>query len=375
MDKIQFCAPCLFGLEGLVSTELKFMDAQQVSADNGRVYFSGDYNTLARTNIGSRYAERILIVMGRFKAYSFDDLFEGVKRLPWENWIGKTDKFPVKGWSVNSKLHSVPDCQSIVKKAVVERLKAKYHVNWLEETGKLYQIQFSILKDEAVVMIDTSGIGLHKRGYRPQANEAPIKETLAAAIAYIAHVRGFSTVIDPMCGSGTLLIESAMHAMRIAPGLQRTFTCEKWDNIPREVWKDERERAIGRIIKDNQFQAIGYDIDPICEKLVMSNAKRAGVASRISFEQRDIKNFAPCQDSIIMCNPPYGERLLDIRQAEQLYQAMGKVLSRSNGNSIYIISPHDRFEEIFGVKADKRRKLYNGMIKCQLYMYFDKNKR
>lgn len=369
MDKIQFTAPCLFGIEGLLGTELKFMGANDIKPDNGRVYFSGNENTLARVNIGSRYAERILIVLGKFKAITFDQLFEGVKSLPWERWIGKKDAFPVKGWSVNSKLFSVPDCQSIVKKAVVERLKSKYHISWFEETGALYQIQFSILKDEVCLMIDTSGEGLHKRGYRPLANQAPIKETLAAAIAYIAHIRGNSTVIDPMCGSGTLLIESAMHALRIAPGLNRTFSCEKW-NIPKEIWQMERERALDRIIRDNSFKAFGYDIDPRSIELVNQNAKRAGVSSRITCQTRDIKDFSIGSDTIVLCNPPYGERLLDIKQAEEIYKTMGKVFERTNGNSYYIISPHEDFEKIFGHVADKRRKLYNGMIKCQLYMYF-----
>ncbi|MBR6407975.1 MAG: class I SAM-dependent RNA methyltransferase [Clostridia bacterium] len=365
---MDFAAPCLFGLEGLAANELKKMDAQKVIADNGKVYFSGDYDIMARTNINSRFAERVLIIVGRFGAYSFDELFEKTRALPWENWITRKDRFPVKGWSINSKLHSIPDCQKIIKKAVVERLKSKYRISWFEETGSLYSIQFSIMKDEVALMIDTSGEGLHKRGYRPASNDAPIRETLAAAMAYIAHVRGSSTVVDPMCGSGTLLIESALHAMRIAPGMNRNFISEGW-NIPKETWLHERQRAIDRIVRNNDFIAHGHDIDPRCEALVKNNAKRAGVDTRIDFSIRNIKDHVSEEGSIVLCNPPYGERLLNIKEARDIYGIMGKAFDFSK-ESCYIISPDEEFEKLFGRKASKRRKLYNGMIKCQLYMYF-----
>lgn len=372
MNKMNYVCPCLLGLEGFVADELRYMGAEDVQAQNGRVIFSGDYNILARANICSRYSERVLVLMGTFKARSFEELFEGVKALPWENWIGKKDIFPVKGSSINSKLASVPDCQSIIKKAVVERLKQKYKVSWFEETGVLYQIQFLIMKDEVSVMIDTSGVGLHKRGYRENAKEAPIKETLAAAMANLARVRRDSIVIDPFCGSGTILIESAMKAMNIAPGIKRRFSSENWANIDRSVWLEERTRARDMINNDSGFEAYGYDIDNSALELTMDNAKKAGVESRITVCNTDIRDFnqSNFERATVICNPPYGERLLDINQAEELYKVMGKVFKQRPGWNYCIISPDDDFELCYGRKADKRRKLYNGMIKCQVFMYF-----
>lgn len=371
MEQFRMTAPCLFGIEGILSDELKRMGAADVVNENGRVNFTGDFALLARANIRSRYAERILILMGTFPAQTFEELFQGVLALPWEQWIGSRDRFPVKGWSLNSKLNSVPACQSIVKKAIVERMKRKYRVPWFEETGVLFQVQFSILKDQVSVMIDTSGEGLHKRGYRPKSNDAPIKETLAAAIAWLAHVYPDSRVIDPCCGSGTLLIESALHAMKIAPGLRRNFAAEKWSSIPAEVWRKERMEAAGLIVKDNTFTALGSDIDETALALTAQNAAAAGVGARIETKCRDLSDFSPeGERGIVLCNPPYGERMLDVQQAEQLYRVMGKRFVPQKGWSYYIISPHERFEELFGRRADRRRKLYNGMLKCQVYMYF-----
>ena len=322
MSQIKMVAPCLFGLEGLVAGELRTMEAQKVEAQNGRVLFEGDASVLARANIGSRYAERIQILMGTFQARTFEQLFQGVKALPWEAWIGKTDAFPVKGRSLDSKLTSVPDCQSIIKKAIVERLKMAYHLPWFEETGPMHQIQFLLMKDTVSVMLDTSGAGLHKRGYRANATEAPIKETLAAAMAYLAHVRGDSNLYDPFCGSGTILIESALLALRIAPGLRRRFAAEKWAQVPNEVWSIERRRAQDQIFTDRPFMAYGSDIDPQALRLAAENAQKAGVGSRIHLEQRPVADFTPSTEKgMIICNPPYGERLLDIQQAEEIYSA------------------------------------------------------
>ncbi len=371
MDRIQFSAPCLFGIEGICADELKRMGIENVRAENGRVLFEGDHSTLARVNLCSRYAERVHILLGKFKAYSFEDLFQGVKRIEWENWIGADDSFPVKGHSVNSKLASVPDCQKIIKKAVVDRLSAKYGKSWFDETGSRFQIQFLIMKDEVSILLDTSGEGLHKRGYRRDATEAPIKETLAAAMADLSHVRPFSTVIDPFCGSGTILIESALKALNIAPGLQRSFAAEKWSCIPSEIWSQERSRCIELINRDVEFQAYGYDIDKNALELTMANAKKAGVEERIHVERRSIADFSSHHErAAIVTNPPYGERLLDIEQARELYRIMGRKFSKRQGYSYTMISPDDNFERSFGRPADKRRKLYNGMIKCQVYMYF-----
>ncbi len=371
MKKIQFSAPCLFGIEGICADELKRMDIENVRAENGRVLFEGDYSTLARVNLCSRYAERVQILLGEFHAYSFEELFRGVEKIEWEMWIGKGDSFPVKGHSVSSKLASVPDCQKIIKKAVVKRLSSKYHTDWFDETGGKHQIQFLIIKDKVSIMLDTSGEGLHKRGYRRDSTTAPIKETLAAAMADLSHVRPFSTVVDPFCGSGTILIESALKALNIAPGILRRFAAEKWDVIPPEIWSRERERCFDLINHDAEFEAYGYDIDSEAVELTLANAKKAGVEKRIHAERRDISEFkAEFERAAVICNPPYGERLLDIDRSRDIYRIMGKKFERRQGFSYTIISPDDSFENIFGRPADKRRKLYNGMIKCQVYMYF-----
>lgn len=368
---MNFVAPCLFGLEGIVADELRRMDAENVVAENGRVLFSGKDNILARANINLRTAERVLILVGKFKAKNFTELFENVKNLPFENFIGKNDAFPVKGWSLQSALHSIPDCQKIIKKAIVERLKLKYSIGWFEETGKKYQIQFSILKDEVSIMIDTSGEGLHKRGYRANANEAPIKETLAAAFCSLARIYPDTRLFDPFCGSGTILIEAALIANNIAPGLKRGFVSEGFDFLDQSAFRVERERALDLISRTSDFHAFGSDIDGLSLEIAEKNAEKAGVSSNISFSKADIKDFSLDENrALIITNPPYGERLLDIRQAEQLYKIMGEKFIKERGKKYYIITPDEQFEKIFGREADKRRKLYNGNIKCQLYMYF-----
>ena len=374
MNKLRFCAPCLMGLEGLCADELKRLGIENVRAENGRVLFEGDYNTLARANICSRYAERIQILLGEFPVYSFEDLFQGVSKIAWESFIGERDAFPVKGHCVSSKLTSVPDCQKIIKKAAAKRLGSKYGTSWLEETGSLHQIQFLIMKNNCSILLDTTGAGLHKRGYRANSTEAPIKETLAAAMAELSRVRPFSTVVDPFCGSGTILIEAALKALNIAPGIRRSFSAEKWSVIPSAVWAEERQRALDGIRHDAEFQAYGYDIDENAVALTIDNAQKAGVADRIHAEVRDIKELEiGFERAAVICNPPYGERLLDMERARELYKTMGEKFIQRQGYSYSIISPDDSFEDVFGRPADKRRKLYNGMIKCQLYMYFRNN--
>lgn len=366
-----YCVPCLLGLEGLIADELREMDARDVQAENGRVLFSGEEHILARANIGSRFAERILIHVGSFEAHTFEELFQGVKALPWEAWIGKTDRFPVKGYSLNSDLFSVSDCQSIIKKAVVERLKTTYKVPWFEETGALYQIQFSLMKNQASLYIDTSGRGLHKRGYRPEANAAPLKETLAAALCTVSRLRPYHTLYDPMCGSGTIVIEGALMALNIAPGLYRRFTAETWRQFPPEIWQAERRRAEDLRRRDCDFHAYGWDIDETALAIAKENARKAGVDKYITFEKRDIRDFAPVTEkATVIVNPPYGERLLDQQDARSLYRIMGRKFLPEKGKSYTIITADEDFESVFGRKADKRRKLYNGMIKCQVYMYY-----
>ena len=369
--KMNLVVPCLFGLEALIAKELHDFGADNVMAENGRVLFCGDENILARANINSRYAERILILVGSFEAHSFDELFEGTRALEWEYWLEKADAFPVKGYSVNSTLFSVSDCQAIIKKAVVEKLKQKYKVDWFEETGPIHQIQFSILKNKVSVLLDTSGPGLHKRGYRLDSSTAPIKETLAAALCCISQLRPYHTLYDPMCGSGTILIEGAMMAKNIAPGIGRNFSAQRWSLFPESVWSSECERARALVKDADSFFAYGSDIDEKSLEYARANAQRAGVSELINYSLVDFNDFKPgTQRGTLICNPPYGERMLDVDSSEQLYKQMGQIFVQKQGWSYTIISPSETFELSFGRKADKRRKLYNGMIKCQAYMYY-----
>ncbi len=373
MSKFRLIAPCLFGVEGILADELRRFGCANVEAENGRVFFDGDESTIAMANINSRFAERIVVELGSFKATTFTELFDNVKSLPIEEFIGKDDAFPVKGWSINSQLHSIPDCQSIIKKACVERLKSVYKTSWFEEIGPVHQLQFSIMKDNVTLMLDTSGQGLHKRGYRANSNAAPIKETLAAAMCDLARIYPDTQIFDPFCGSGTILIEAALMAKKQAPGLRRSFAAERFSFIDQKVWSEQRGIALGKILPSNEvsFKGFGFDIDPACVKLATENAKKANVDNLLDIKIADVKDFKlPDGRSLTITNPPYGERLLDIRAAEELYKTMGKVFEQQNGRKFYIISPHDEFEKFFGRTPDKKRKLYNGMIKCNLNMYF-----
>jgi len=363
-----FTAPCLFGLESVLAFEAGRIGGENIVTTDGRVQFDGDVSLLPRANIRLRTAERVCILLGSFKAETFQELIDQSEKLPFEDFIGPLDAFPVTGWTLKSKLFSMSSCQSIIKKAAVNRLMKMHKRQFLPEKGAVHQIRFSVMKDIFTVMLDTSGPGLHKRGYRTEAGEAPIKETLAAGIIDLARIRADDTVMDPMCGSGTFLIESAMRAMNIAPGLLREFAAEKWALVPESVWRDERESARSEINRDAAFRAIGSDIDPAVLEVAAANAKRAGVDDKISFERRDISDFE-VQGGIVLCNPPYGERLLEDADALKLYRAMGKAMPKKPGAKYYIIGPEE-FERAFGRKADRRRKLYNGMIECQLYMYF-----
>lgn len=374
--KYKLCCPCLFGIEGFLSQELKDLGCEHVMAENGRVLFEGNAQTVARVNINSRFAERVLLVAGTFEAKSFEALFDQVKRIRWSDYISKSDTFPVVGRSLSSKLSSVPDCQAIIKKAVVESLKETYHISWFEETGPLKRIRFLLMKDQVTVMLDTSGEGLHKRGYRKHSTEAPIKETLAAAMVKIARLRKDGNLIDPFCGSGTILIEGAMMAMNIAPGMRRRYIAESWKEIPGMIWEKERENAKDVIDRTVAFQANGFDIDPEAVALTLDNAKKAGVLTHLKAEQRDIAVFdGSAQYGCVVCNPPYGERLFDVKHARTLYRTMGRQFMSKRGWSYLVISPEPEFEKDFGRRADKRRKLYNGMIQCQLYQYYKYNQR
>lgn len=371
MDMIDLIAPCRFGLEKTLSFELKRLGADNVRAEDGRVFFSGNAEICAKANVFCSTAERICVVLGKFRAETFDDLFEGIKKLPLSEFIGRNDMFPNKGSSLKSKLTSVPAIQKIVKKAMAVNLGAAYGVNVLPEDGELCAVRFTLMKNEFTLMLDTSGDGLHKRGYRAVSNAAPIRETLAACIADIARVREGDLVIDPFCGSGTLLIEAAYKALNIAPGMNRSFAGERMKFLPENAWRAARGEARSLIKKDAAFCAKGYDSDPECVRLTNANAKKACVAEYVRAELRDITDFTrPGRPAKILTNPPYGERMLEVERARELYAVMGKRMLPLGENQLYVITPDEEFESIFGTKADKNRKLYNGMMMCRLYTYF-----
>ena len=365
------CCPCHFGLEHTLHFELKKLGAEQIQVQDGRILFRGDYHLLAMANLCLSTAERVLIQLGSFPAYNFEELFQGMKKLPLEEWIGKDDAFPVKGHALDSKLHSVPDCQSILKKAAVERLGQKYQTSWFSESGAVHQIQFSIRKNLVTIYLDSSGVGLHKRGYRRNANAAPIKETLAAGIVDLARVKQNSVVCDPFCGSGTLLIEAAQKAMNIAPGLKRRFAAERYGFVPAAIWAEQRQKALAEAKLDVGFEAFGYDIDPAAVALANANAKLAGVEKRCHFEVADVADFAAKQEAIVLTNPPYGERMSTIEGAAKLARTLGRQMEAHPCAGVYAITADMDFETHYGKRANKRRKMYNGMIPCQLYMYYE----
>ncbi len=371
-NEFTLVAPCFFGTESTLSFEVRRLGAQNVQVTDGRVAFSGGPEMIAAANLNLRTAERVLLLLKTFPASTFDELFDGVNAIPWEELIPADAQFPVKGSSLSSQLSSVPACQSIVKKAVVKRLQAGHKTATLPETGALYKIRFAIRKNVVEVMLDTSGDGLHKRGYRRNATLAPIKETLAAAIADLGRVRRDSLVQDPFCGSGTLVIEAAQKALNIAPGLRRRFAAEQFDFVPAAVWREQRQKALDETKLDAAFEGIGYDIDPAAVALANANAKLAGVGERCRFEAADVKDFTAAQNAIVLTNPPYGERLGDAAEAAGLARTLGQVWQRHPGQGLYAITADAEFETHFGKKAARRRKIYNGMIPCQLYMYFDK---
>ena len=366
----RYCVPCLFGLEGLIGDEMKRLSLQNVCAENGRVYFSGDDAALVRANLCLRMGERVLIELGSFEAVSFDALFEQTRALPWERYIPKDAAFPVTGHSLNSRLFSVSDCQKIIKKAVVERLKAHYHLQWFPESAETVQIRFTILKDKVSLCLDTSGEGLHKRGYRPAHNAAPLRETLAAAMVNLSRYRGRGDFADPFCGSGTIPIEAALIAKNRAPGLDRHFAAMDWRTLDARLWEVEKAAARAREFH-GEYSILGSDIDPKAIAIAKANAERAGVADVVRFETADARSFSrQTERGILVTNPPYGERLGEKTEAEALYRAFGEAWRGLENWQLYLLSSHTDFERCFGSRADKKRKLYNGMIKCDLFMYY-----
>ena len=371
--KLELVATCLFGLEKLLGEEIDALGLKRLDTMDGRVTFEGELRDIPRANLSLRCAEHVFIKLAAFPATTFSELFDGVRAISWEDWIGKLDAFPVKGHAIKSKLYSVPDCQSIIKKAAVERLGAHYGVKWFAESGTKYQIEFFLFKDVATLMLDTSGIPLHKRGYRPAAGPAPLRETLAAALALTARPREEILFWDPMCGSGTIAIEAALILSNRAPGLGRSFAAEEFAQITASLWKDAREAAEAAIKVDSPYEVYASDIDEDMLDVVYENALRAGVEEHLNIFQADVRNIqkpAPDRRGTIVCNPPYGERLMTPAEAEALYRDMGRAFADLSPWQIYIITSHPQFERFYGARADKIRKLYNGMIPCHLYQYF-----
>ncbi|MCI6956960.1 MAG: class I SAM-dependent RNA methyltransferase [Candidatus Faecousia sp.] len=375
MTNYEFSVPTLFGLEGIAGDELRRLNLENVRVENGRVLFSGDQAALARASVTLRTGERVLIVLADFPAKTFEELFQGVYRTPLEEYIPKDGTFPVKGHCLNSQLMSVPDCQAIVKKAASKRLGEKYGLSWLPETGGKYQLQFSIMNDRVQLYLDTTGPGLHKRGYRAVGNDAPLRETLAAAMVMLTRYRGKEFLWDPFCGSGTIPIEAALIAKNRAPGLNRQFAAEGFAWADGKVWADARQEAKDREFH-GKYQILGSDNDPKCVSLSMANARKAGVGDVITFRDGDAtKMDLPSASGILICNPPYGQRMLEQQSAQRLYGALGRHLKYADGWKKYIITSEPEFEHYFGKRCDKKRKLYNGMIKCDYYMYTDPGRR
>ena len=368
---MEFVATCLFGLEKQLGEELDALGVKRLDTMDGRVTFSGEACDMARANMRLRTAERIYIKVGSFPTRSFTELFDGVRALPFEEYIGPDDAFPVKGHAIKSTLFSVPDCQSIVKKAVVERLRTAHGVQVLPEEGTKYQIEFFIFKDVATLMIDTSGVALHKRGYRPAAGAAPLRETLGAAMALTARVRPDVLLWDPFCGSGTILIEAALIEKGIAPNMGRDFAAMDFDFVDHRIWRQAREEAEDLVRRDVIPALCGSDIDEQVLQYARENAARAGVGDVIRFFKADARKIEKpdCRGTLI-CNPPYGERMMEMREVEALYREIGRTFARFLPWQMYILTSHAQFERFFGMRADKKRRLYNGMIPCDLYQYF-----
>jgi putative N6-adenine-specific DNA methylase len=373
MDEYQLIATSAMGLEALVAKEVRDL-GYECQVENGKVSFSGDKKAIARTNLWLRTADRIKLKVGEFKATSFDELFEKTKALPWENYLPEDAEFPVIGKSVKSKLFSVSDCQAIVKKAVVDRLKIAYkRTTRFEETGALFRIEVSLLKDIATITIDTSGSGLHKRGYRAGQGEAPLKETLAAALVMLTNWTPDRPFVDPFCGSGTIPIEAALIGQNIAPGFNREFVSETWNWMPEKIWDEARNEAEDLAKYDQPLDITGSDIDHRMVKIAEQNAFEAGLGDLIQFKQMQVKDFTTKKEyGVIVGNPPYGERLGEKKAVEQMYREMGQTFAPLETWSIYMLTSHPDFEKLYGKPATKKRKLFNGFIRTDYYQYWGK---
>ena len=362
-------ATATFGIESITAMELKNLGYKELKVENGRVEFKGNERDIARCNLWLRTADRVHIKAAEYKAETFEELFQGARAVTWGKLIPENGKMHVTGKSVKSKLFSVPDCQGIVKKAVVESMKSQYKKEWFPEDGPVYKIEVSLLKDVCTLLIDTSGAGLHKRGYRQSAGEAPLKETLAASMVLISRWRSERILADPMCGSGTIAIEAAMIGKNIAPGINRSFVSEEWPGFDKVIWEDVRLEA-QRAINSKEFRILASDVDGDVLKTARENAIRAGVEDYIAFQKLSVQQFQSRKRyGCIICNPPYGERLMDSEEVERLYKQMGRVFTSLQDWSYFILTAHPEFERCFGRRADKNRKLYNGRLQCYYYQY------
>jgi putative N6-adenine-specific DNA methylase len=373
MTNYELIATAAMGLEALVAKEVRSL-GYECEVENGRVAYRGDEKAIVKSNLWLRTADRVKLKVGEFKATTFDELFEKTKALPWENFLPENAEFPVAGKSVKSKLFSVSDCQAIVKKAIVERMKKHYKKQgWFEENGPLFKIEVALHKDVALITIDTSGSGLHKRGYRIGQGEAPLKETLAAALVMLTNWTADRPFVDPFCGSGTIPIEAALIGQNIAPGFNREFVSEQWDWIDSKVWDEARNEAEGLAKYDQPLDITGSDIDHRLIKIAEENAVEAGLGDLISFKQMQVKDFTTMKDyGVIVGNPPYGERLGEKTAVQRMYKEMGQALADLDTWSIYMLTSDEEFETLFGKKATKKRKLFNGFIRTDYYQYWGK---
>ncbi len=371
MNKVRLIVSTTFGLEAIVKRELINLGYDKFTVSDGAIELDADYEDIPRLNINLRSADRVMLVMGRFTAMSFDELFEGTKALPWGDYIPEDGNFLITGKSVKSTLYSVPDCQSIVEKAVVDKLKQKYNVSWFEKTGATYRIQVAILKDMVTLTLDTTGAALNKRGYRDSAVLAPLRETIAHALVDLSYYRPDRILLDPCCGSGTIAIEAALKAKNIAPGISRKFACEDWGLIDPACWKNARSAAFSAIRVELTPEIYASDLNPKAIEIAKSNAVNAGVDDCITFANKPLNRVTlPGHYGVCICNPPYAERMGDLNEVEQLYRDMGKLFLADDTWSVYVITSHEGFEQLYGKKADKKRKLFNGNLKVDYYQYF-----
>lgn len=367
---MKIIATAAFGLESITAREIKNLGYENAVTENGKVVLDGTETDIARLNMWLRTADRVLWEVASFNAETFEELFQGVKAVAWGEFMPIDAKMHVIGKSIQSTLSSVPACQSVTKKAIVEKMKQKYGTDYFEETGPVYKISVSIVKNTVSLTIDTSGEGLHKRGYRALAGEAPLKETLAAALIQLSYWKAERTLCDPLCGTGTIPIEAAMIALNRAPGLKRSFVCEQWPFFSDKIWKEIRDEAVSLYTPDKKLSIYGSDMDPKAIELSVIHAKQSGLDKYIDFKVKDVKNlYSEESYGFIITNPPYGERLGTEKQAEKLYKTMSEVFSKLDNWSYYILPAYTGFEKIFGRKADKRRKLFNGRIECQYYRF------